>query len=73
LRGATRESSYDFIGSIPTVPSRFARLPADEFGPLRWERYVCDGLTPVEDVTRLPDLPSDQIFQPIGCEPMPVD
>lgn len=50
-----------------------ARLPADEFGPDRWERLRCQGLAPVDEVMGPTQLPGDQVFLAGPCDPVPVE
>ena len=52
----------------------FIDATQDQFGSGEWERMVCDGLTPVEDLEDAPDAGDapEMVFVQHGCEPLPV-
>jgi hypothetical protein len=56
------------------VVEMFIDATRDQFGSGEWERMVCDGLTPVEDLEDAPDAGAapEMVFVQHGCEPLPV-
>lgn len=84
LQAAERGADAEFVSATDTVDGGrlvrvyrvhadgmvevFVRLPADRFGPQRWERHVCESLVPVEEIMGPTQLPEDEVFQPQQCE-----